>query len=255
MSDPEISTSEKTRKRQFAFLCVALAALIIAGFTIVDIIEGDAVETTINILMGVVLFTGFIVVKRFNADLLVYRLLLATMALIFLYNISIGSGSGTAIYWLFPFPLIFVFLLGKKEGGVFSAIFFCLLCVVLTNPFPLESYPYPVGISLRFLVSLLFVTLLAYGLEASREKYAHLLTQEHTTLLKEKQNLEKALREIKTLSGLIPICSNCKKIRNDKGYWQQVETYMRDHSTADFSHSICPECFKKLYPGYEYPES
>lgn len=255
MREPETSTNEEKRKRQFAYLCMVLLVPVIAGFTVVDAIEGDAVETAINILMGVVIITGFIAIKRFKADLLVYRLLLAAMAMIFLYNISIGSGSGTAIYWLFPFPLIFVFLLGKNEGGVASAVFFCLLCVVLINPLSLEFYPYHIGVSLRFLVSLLLVTLLAYGLEASREKYAHLLTKERATLLKEKQNLEQALKEIKTLSGLIPICSNCKKVRNDEGYWQQVETYVRDHSAADFSHSICPECFEKLYPDYEYKKN
>jgi PAS domain S-box-containing protein len=52
----------------------------------------------------------------------------------------------------------------------------------------------------------------------------------------------------KTLGGLIPICSSCKKIRNDKGYWEQLELYIRDHSEADFSHGICPECEKSLYP-------
>lgn len=69
-------------------------------------------------------------------------------------------------------------------------------------------------------------------------------------LLKEKNKaLEKALSEIKTLKGIVPICSFCKKIRNDKGYWEQVEVYVRNHSQADFSHSICPECYKKNYPG------
>ena len=54
--------------------------------------------------------------------------------------------------------------------------------------------------------------------------------------------------QIKTLRGLLPICSSCKKIRDDQGYWEQIETYVRDHSEADFTHSICPECIKKLYP-------
>jgi PAS domain S-box-containing protein len=61
--------------------------------------------------------------------------------------------------------------------------------------------------------------------------------------------LQEALVNIKTLRGLIPICSNCKKIRDDQGYWQQVEVYVREHSDAQFSHSICPECMDKLYPG------
>ncbi len=59
-----------------------------------------------------------------------------------------------------------------------------------------------------------------------------------------------AQASLKTLGGLIPICSNCKKIRDDKGYWEQLELYIRDHSDLEFSHGICPECAKKLYPEY-----
>ncbi len=61
-------------------------------------------------------------------------------------------------------------------------------------------------------------------------------------------NLKKAMQEIKTLSGLLPICSNCKKIRDDQGYWNMLESYIGEHSDVQFTHSICPECAKKLYP-------
>lgn len=73
-----------------------------------------------------------------------------------------------------------------------------------------------------------------------------------TNLAKEEliENLQKALTEVKMLSGLLPICSSCKKIRNDEGYWQQIEEYIRDHSEADFTHGICNECVKELYPEY-----
>jgi len=60
--------------------------------------------------------------------------------------------------------------------------------------------------------------------------------------------LQAALAEIKTLSGLLPICASCKKIRDDKGYWAQIETYIQKHSDAKFSHGICPDCFERLYP-------
>jgi hypothetical protein len=60
--------------------------------------------------------------------------------------------------------------------------------------------------------------------------------------------LTSALTELKTLRGIIPICANCKKIRDDAGYWHQVEIYIRDHSEAQFSHGLCPECIEKLYP-------
>lgn len=62
--------------------------------------------------------------------------------------------------------------------------------------------------------------------------------------------LQEAMASIKTLKGLIPICASCKKVRNDQGYWQQVEVYVRDHTEADFSHGLCPECAKKFYPEY-----
>jgi PAS domain S-box-containing protein len=62
------------------------------------------------------------------------------------------------------------------------------------------------------------------------------------------KELQDALKKVKTLSGLLPICASCKKIRDDSGYWTQVEVYVRDHTEADFTHSICPECAKKLYP-------
>ena len=69
---------------------------------------------------------------------------------------------------------------------------------------------------------------------------------------KERENLIKELRsalaEIKTLRGILPICSFCKNIRDDRGYWEQVDVYMHRHSLADFSHSICPDCLKKFYP-------
>jgi hypothetical protein len=65
--------------------------------------------------------------------------------------------------------------------------------------------------------------------------------------------LREALAKVKLLSGFIPICASCKKIRDDAGYWQQIEVYIRDHSEAQFSHGICPDCGKRLY-GEAYRE-
>ena len=62
--------------------------------------------------------------------------------------------------------------------------------------------------------------------------------------------LQEALDNIKTLKGLLPICANCKKIRDDKGYWNQIESYIRDRSDAEFSHGICPDCAKKVYSDF-----
>jgi len=63
-------------------------------------------------------------------------------------------------------------------------------------------------------------------------------------------DLRKALEEVKTLKGFIPICSSCHKIRDDEGFWQRLELYISAHSDAQFSHGICPDCRKKLYPEF-----
>lgn len=70
--------------------------------------------------------------------------------------------------------------------------------------------------------------------EAERERLIH--------------ELQAALAEVKRLSGLLPICASCKSIRNDQGYWQQIERYMGEHAEVQFSHGICPDCARKLYP-------
>jgi PAS domain S-box-containing protein len=62
--------------------------------------------------------------------------------------------------------------------------------------------------------------------------------------------LQNALADVKTLSGLVPICANCKQIRDDKGYWTQIESYIQERSQASFTHGICPACMKKLYPEF-----
>lgn len=71
--------------------------------------------------------------------------------------------------------------------------------------------------------------------------------EEREKLIRE---LQEAISKIKILSGLLPICASCKKIRNDQGYWEQIEIYIREHSEAEFSHGFCPECAEKLYPEY-----
>jgi hypothetical protein len=81
------------------------------------------------------------------------------------------------------------------------------------------------------------------GIVAERNQYK----KDRERLIAE---LQKALSEINKLSGMLPICASCKKIRNDEGYWEQIESYIRQHSEAEFSHSICPDCARKLYPEF-----
>jgi len=85
----------------------------------------------------------------------------------------------------------------------------------------------------------LLVRAIHYALERER------LLEEREQLI---QECQEALVTVKRLSGLLPICASCKRIRNDRGYWQQIEQYLNEHSEATFSHGLCPECARRLYP-------
>ena len=89
----------------------------------------------------------------------------------------------------------------------------------------------------------------ASNYEITAEKSSQLRNEELISKLRE------ALDKVKTLSGFLPICASCKKIRDDQGYWNQIESYITHHSEAVFSHGICPDCAQKLYPEYFSPDN
>jgi len=110
------------------------------------------------------------------------------------------------------------------------------LCDLFTNPLHPE-FPLTLWNALVTVVSFL---VLAFALSEFRREYN-----------REKElnaKLVEAMAHIKQLRGLLPICANCKKIRNDHGYWEQVETYFQENSDIAFTHGFCPECVRKLYP-------
>ena len=153
----------------------------------------------------------------------------------------------------------------------------------------LQGFPFHVAVSysqknvlkkwrseaVRDAVTILFTTLIAaFTLtfahrhrqrrrNAEKELYAHherlektvaerteQLTEANQKLVQKNEALETALAEVKTLSGLLPMCAHCKKIRDDKGYWNQLEAYLSEYSDVTLSHGICPECIKTHYPDY-----
>lgn len=130
-----------------------------------------------------------------------------------------------------------------------SLFLFCMISAWYTNsghgPFAIRSQFLAPGV-LRFQLFFwitLSTVLIVYAIISERKR----IEREKESLIR---SLEEALYEIKTLSGLLPICAHCKKIRDDNGEWKQLETYIQTHSEAQFSHSICPECSKMLYPDY-----
>ena len=103
-----------------------------------------------------------------------------------------------------------------------------------------------VGATNGLISTLLFVLVVQYI-----SRLQHSLRRNEAVLAANRKligELEEAAAKVKLLSGLLPICAACKKIRNEQGGWTQIETYIRNHSNADFTHSLCPPCAKRLYP-------
>jgi len=120
----------------------------------------------------------------------------------------------------------------------------CLTVVVLYLFGRMENLPYAAFISI--FVPGCLVPLLSYQFFKLLERY------DKSEIEREKliTELKKASEKVDTLKSLLPICASCKKIRDDMGYWHQVEDFVREHSNLEFSHGLCPDCAKVLYPDF-----
>jgi ligand-binding sensor domain-containing protein len=107
----------------------------------------------------------------------------------------------------------------------------------------------PLFYQTRWFAGLLLLTVALLGVAIHRWRVRALRESERTLA----RRVDEALSQLKLLRGLLPICAACKKIRDDKGYWNQIELYIHEHSQAEFSHSICPDCLVRLYPEYTVP--
>jgi len=131
-----------------------------------------------------------------------------------------------------PFPIIVITSYGNEQLAV-QAIKSGALDYVVKSPEAFAEMPHTVARALREWT---------------------LLTERRDAVAAQKKliaQLEEALSKVKTLSGLLPICSGCNKIRDDQGYWSQVEGYIQEHTNAQFTHGLCPDCIRKYFPEME----
>jgi len=239
---------ERTRRRQLIGLLTTFGIPVILMFGVVDFFEGDTLELLVDVALVAILAAGLVAIFKYNKDRPAYRVALNMLALGVLYNVYIGAGNEAALYWVFVLPPLLFFFLGSRDGLISVGFVLLLMSLLLFLPGLVHAYDYGMKTGFRFFPSLFFVAVIGYGLESSRYRFSDMLRREHEELLEEKANLEKALKQIKTLHGLLPMCASCKKIRDDSGYWKQIEAYLYEHSDAKFSHGICPDCAKELYP-------
>ena len=184
------------------------------------------------------------------------RLGVVVMGLFFMYLFFSGGVQNTAFLWVLVYPPIVLFLLGNRYGPQLSLSFIIVVIVVFLFRTPLHiPASYSKDILIRFVAVYVSIHFISFAMERVRSLVQQQMEQanvelERTNKEKEKliAELQHSIDEIKTLQGILPICARCKKIRNDHGYWEQVDEYIHKHSNVEFSHSICPECRVALYP-------
>lgn len=258
---PGASTDEAARFQYFTlFLLVGIPIMVVFGVT--NYLQGVYNITVIAVACALGLTTGWLLIKYTDRDMAVYRANAVIYMSLLIYLLYFGGEGGSKILWLYTFPLIVFFLFGRVEGAVWSSIL--VLAVLLLfyswlNRFLYHAYQDEFKV--RFVASFITVNAVTFCLEYLRFHYKQRLEVQNAALEKEinyrktaeleKQEiidqLQTALDEVKELSGLLPICSSCKKVRGDSGYWQKIESYISEHSAAEFSHSICPDCSDELY--------
>lgn len=235
-------TAEEQRKRVYVVATAFIAIPFLLGFGLGHLFTGGGIENSVPDLLAAGLFIATLWFLRTDVDgRVAYRTLMAGFSFLLFFNVAVGLYQGSDILWLYIYPLVSFFLFGIVEGFVWNGLFLGPVFVVILFPGLLNSYPFPSEYQVRLVLSLSVVTLMAWLLESLRAYF-------YEQLQEQKLALESALRDIKTLRGLIPICATCKKIRDDKGYWQAVESYISSHTEAQFSHGICEACLEKTEP-------
>lgn len=227
------------RRRIFLALAASVAIPIIVVLNLAGVFVLDNTEIIIDALTLVVLVANIVLIRWLRTGTWFYRLDALFIGAVLLAYLVQDAGTGTSMLWCFTYPLVFMFLLGKREGSIWTVVFLLGGAIaLLTGQAELST-----EFQGRFLASFLMCSTLAYSIESLRERFEG----ESRAAIEE---LEKALSEVKTLKGLLPICANCKKVRDDEGYWSQIESYLGKHADASFTHSVCPECIEKLYPEF-----
>ncbi|MBN2514970.1 MAG: hypothetical protein JXC33_02940 [Deltaproteobacteria bacterium] len=189
---------------------------------------------------------------------------IGTMAmgvLFFFFVVYAGVYNKTYYIWAFLYPLLSLFLLGTVRGSFFSLLLLGIVCTLFIVARHMAFMPsYDIEKEIRFGAVYITIYLIAFVMEKVRQAIQDRLNISKSKLEKtiaEKehliQKLQKTIDEVTVLRGILPICSHCKKIWDDKGYRHQVESYFSTHSEAGFTHGICPECMKELYPYVKIP--
>jgi hypothetical protein len=229
-----------------------------------NIVMSMPVEIVITVFGFGILFSFFYYRSRYKggAESLFWPLFISGClfcTLSWKYNSGL-SGSPTIIAIM---VVVIIATISKRKQRVLTSSLILLLIALLL----IIEYHYPglvieyssrrnkfidnfITFCIAVLIAVLIINYIMTGYQIERRKVQtsyEKLKEQSDSLRVANKKLNIALLEVKQLSGLLPICASCKKIRDDKGYWNQIETYLKEHSEAEFSHGMCPECLDRTY--------
>jgi len=244
-----LDSEEKTRLRHFqAFLLLGLPTMLVFG-------TYNCLKA--NWILGAVIFVvalngvfTWTFLRQIQGGIWLYRINALLFGGMLLFMAILGGDADSKALWLFTFPLLAFFLLSTKEGVAWTLALFIGAAVVFWLPqLGLRTHRYHGQFIARFMTVYILISVLAFWFEHLRQHYRMGMELEQQRLRAESAALQEALSKVRQLSGMLPICASCKKVRDDRGYWTQIEAYISRHSEAEFSHGLCPDCSDTLYPG------
>jgi len=259
---------EKLRNIYLLNIILSLGSVFLVILGVVAFNQGNVFLGSIEFVLAVFLLYLFIFLRITKKHEVVSLAGSVIVGFFYCFLLATGGMNNTAYVWAFTYPLISLFLQGPRKGSIMSLALFVFAIFVFSMGSTLDFLTtYDTNIVIRFIPAYITIYLFSFVMEKSRAIINDRLIASHTTLenanlrLKE-GNTEKAdlivelrekINEVKDLQGIVPICASCKKIRNDSGYWEQVEKYVQERSGAQFSHGICPDCSHELYGDLDEP--
>ncbi len=233
--------NEEDRKRFFSRCGLFTGITVCLIFFPVEIHRGNTAKALQNLGEGLFLLSIFLLSLRAKRKKPLYILGLASISLLLLYNAYWGVDGETSLIWSLILPLIFAFYRGMRRGLLWLLAYTLLLIPSLFGLIPGLPYVHDIPFALNFIIAYFIISSLSFSLEYSRARHLEYLNRYNS-------EMETAVKEIGFLQGILPVCSYCKKVRDDRGYWNQVENYLTRHSGVLISHSICPDCLEAHFP-------
>ena len=229
------TTAEALSKRRFCQIAVLISAVMQASYAVSNLVRGIRVEAALDLSGALLLLLLYVLIRKNILEKWGYRLVISLAVATGFYSLFFRHDASAMIMAFFLFPPVVFYLLGLREGAVWGA--FCLLPLLAFGFFP-ELFV-DVRLSDEYLLLLFASWVLLALFSAVAEWFRdHSWKMLHRT----DQVLQTAAAALEELGGLLPICSYCKRIRDDDGYWRNLEHYLETHTAAQVSSGLCHRC-------------